>query len=405
MSLFARSWQALLRRPWKPLTFPNKGFAVIPADTRIEEETVPDYVATRYYPARIGEILSSRYQVVGKLGFGTTSTVWLARDLRWVGCILPLIWLLNGCSSYQHVALKLFNESKSIASEQDNELDVYNSLRNSPADHPGRTAIRSLLDSFYIDGPNGKHQCMVHSPLWGSMYQLRHLSPDGKLPEVLVAIMLKRIFQALDLLHNECHVAHTDISESNILLKANEDVLTTFEEAELKEPSPRKEIEGRTIYMSRELSIPESWDAPILSDFGSTTRLDDGAEHRDDIQPNVYRSPEVIMDIPWSYSVDIWNVGCMVWDTLDGRHLFTGYDPEVKAYRGRAHLAEIIALLGPPPSDLLARANLRSKFFSDSGKLSVAQGNTFLTIQRRILCGYTHCRISITRAQGGIPRH
>jgi serine/threonine-protein kinase SRPK3 len=277
-----------------------------------------------------------------------------------VGCILPSIWPLNSCSSYQHVALKLFIESKSIASEQDNELDVYNSIRNSLVDHPGRSAIRALLDSFYIDGPNGKHQCLVHSPLWGSMYQLRRLSSDEKLPEVLVAIMLKRIFQALDLLHNECHVAHTDISESNILLKANEDVLTTFEEAELKEPCPRKELEGRTIYVSRELSIPESWDAPILSDFGSTTRLDDGAEHRDDIQPNVYRSPEVIMDIPWSYSVDIWNVGCMVWDTLDGRHLFTGYDPEAKTYRGRAHLAEIIALLGPPPSDLLARANLRS---------------------------------------------
>lgn len=284
-----------------------------------------------------------------------------------VGRILPLIWPLNSCSSYQHVALKLCIESKFIASEQDNELDVYNSIRNSSADHPGRTAIRSLLDSFYIDGLNGRHQCLVHSPLWGSMYELRHLSPDRKLPEVLIAMMLKRIFQALDLLHNECHVAHTDISESNVLLAANEDVLTIFEKAELKEPCPRKELEGRTIYVSRELSIPESWDAPILSDFGSTIRLDDGAEHRDDIQPNVYRSPEVIMDIPWSYSVDIWNVGCMVWDALDDRHLFTGHDPEDKTYRGRAHLAEIIALLGPPPSDLLARANLRSKFFSSSG--------------------------------------
>lgn len=40
--------------------------------------------------------------------------------------------------------------------------------------------------------------------------------------------------------------------------------------------------------------------------------LDDGLEHREDIQPDVYRSPEVILDIPWTYSVDIWNVGCMV---------------------------------------------------------------------------------------------
>jgi hypothetical protein len=48
--------------------------------------------------------------------------------------------------------------------------------------------------------------------------------------------------------------------------------------------------------------------------------------------------------------------------------LFTGLDPEHNAYRGRAHLSEIIALLGPPPSTLLARANLRSKFFSEKGE-------------------------------------
>jgi serine/threonine protein kinase len=88
---------------------------------------------------------------------------------------------------------------------------------NSSADHPGHIAIRSLLDSFYIDGPNGKHQCLVHLPLWGSLYDLRHLNSDKKLPEIVVAIMLKRMFQALDLLHNKCYVAHTDISELNIL--------------------------------------------------------------------------------------------------------------------------------------------------------------------------------------------
>jgi hypothetical protein len=33
----------------------------------------------------------------------------------------------------------------------------------------------------------------------------------------------------------------------------------------------------------------------------------------------------------------------------------------------------MIALLGPPPPNLLARANLKSKFFSETGKLSVDQ--------------------------------
>ncbi|KAG5933720.1 hypothetical protein E4U60_004318 [Claviceps pazoutovae] len=56
-----------------------------------------------------------------------------------------------------------------------------------------------------------------------------------------------------------------------------------------------------------------------------------------------------------------------IWDTFQGDDHFTGHDSELKTYRGRAHLAEMIALLGPPPPSLLARANLRSKFFSDAG--------------------------------------
>jgi hypothetical protein len=57
-----------------------------------------------------------------------------------------------------------------------------------------------------------------------------------------------------------------------------------------------------------------------------------------------------------------------VWDALQGGPLFTGYDIESEKYQGRAHLAEMIALLGPPPMSLLARANLKDKFFSEQGR-------------------------------------
>jgi serine/threonine-protein kinase SRPK3 len=116
----------------------------------------------------------------------------------------------------------------------------------------------------------------------------------------------------LDFLHTECHVVHTDIKEANILLEADDSVPRAFQQEELDEPCPRKELDGRTIYLSRELRQLKVFGAPVLCDFGSTVRLDDGAEHREDIQPNVYRSPETILKIPWTYSVDIWNVGCMV---------------------------------------------------------------------------------------------
>lgn len=350
-TLLRRAWKSIHPLAWKPLVFPNQGIASIPANEKVEEETIPGYIATRYYPVRIGEIIQDRYQVVGKLGFGLSSTVWLARDL-------------DGC---RHVALKLYVQSDCLESELDTELDVYRRIESAPNHHPGRHAVRSMLDSFELATPSGRHRCLVHEPLWDSALNIKHRNPVRRLPQPVVAFLLKRLFLALDLLHRECHVAHTDIKEANILLPADPSVLTHFEQQELAEPSPQKEVDGGVIYLSREMGTPKAFGAPVLCDFGSAVALDDGQEHREDIQPDVYRSPEVILDVPWTYSVDIWNVGCMVWDAFEGEHLFTGCDPEHGAYRGRAHLAEMIALLGPPPPSLLARSHLRSKFFSKEG--------------------------------------
>jgi serine/threonine-protein kinase SRPK3 len=75
-----KRWSGLGR--WQPLEFNNSNFVRIPVDQAVEEETIPDYVASRYYPVRIGEVFQDRYQVVSKLGFGTSSTAWLARDME-----------------------------------------------------------------------------------------------------------------------------------------------------------------------------------------------------------------------------------------------------------------------------------------------------------------------------------
>ncbi|KAG5985926.1 hypothetical protein E4U52_000778 [Claviceps spartinae] len=80
-SLFRRWLKTLSGRAWKPLAFPSNGSYVMPADEKFEEETIPGYKSSDYYPVRIGEVFHDRYQAVGKLGFGRTSTVWLARDL------------------------------------------------------------------------------------------------------------------------------------------------------------------------------------------------------------------------------------------------------------------------------------------------------------------------------------
>ncbi|KAK3987686.1 Serine/threonine-protein kinase, partial [Cladorrhinum sp. PSN332] len=348
--------RSLLRpfRPvWKPLSFSNHVPLVAPHQT-IEEETLPDYLASRYYPVHIGEVIHGRYQVVGKLGYGATSTVWLARDL----------------TDRQHVTLKLFIHAASMGVQLDNELGIYNRMAKvARRGHPGRIAVRQLLDCFDVEGPDGQHRCLVHLPLWDSVLTLLHRNPVRKLPPGILATILKYLFHALDFLHTECHVAHTDIKADNIMhgIGTKDTMFTTLEQDELQNPSPRKELDdGRFIYLTRELPLPQILENPVLCDFGSAVPLDDGREHREDIQPDVYRAPEVILEAPWTTSVDIWNVGCMIWHIFEGEHLFSGHDPEHAAYRSRAHLAEMVALLGPPPPSLLARGNRSGEFFNSS---------------------------------------
>ncbi|KAK7414462.1 hypothetical protein QQX98_006648 [Neonectria punicea] len=84
----------------------------------------------------------------------------------------------------------------------------------------------------------------------------------------------------------------------------------------------------------------------------------------------------------WSYPVDIWNVGAMIWDVFEGGHLFYGNGSTGKGYTTRAHLAEV----RPPPLDLLLRGVRSKEFFSEDGEwiadVPVPQGNSLEKAER-----------------------
>jgi len=89
-------------------------------------------------------------------------------------------------------------------------------------------------------------------------------------------------------------------------------VCEEFEQEENKAPLPKKILDDfRTVYTSRTFGAPkkESLGRPILCDFGEA-RI--GAPHSGLIQHKPYRAPEVMLDMPWSYGADIWNLGAMV---------------------------------------------------------------------------------------------
>ncbi|KAK1990263.1 kinase-like protein [Colletotrichum falcatum] len=91
---------------------------------------------------------------------------------------------------------------------------------------------------------------------------------------------------------------------------------------------------------------------PVISDF-SATRL------------GVYRAPEIIISLKWDSKIDIWSVGVMVWDLFEGGRLFRA----VKDARldDEQHLAEMTALLGPPPKTFLELSEKCRRYWDSEG--------------------------------------
>ena len=103
----------------------------------------------------------------------------------------------------------------------------------------------------------------------------------------------------------------SDIKATNILTEyGDEAALTSFEKAEMANPSPYKADGDRRIYLTRQMPTPKQPGYPILSDFGEA-RLGT-VENDAKVQPELYRAPEVVLEMGWSYSIDIWSLGCLV---------------------------------------------------------------------------------------------
>jgi serine/threonine protein kinase len=178
------------KAPSPPREPPTSGFEVLDSKYLLEEETFSWYDPEAFYPVRIGEIFQSKYQALGKLGYGSVSTAWLCRDLI----------------DHEYVALKVFISKHRQAQ---NEEKVYKHLRSIKTSHPGAKGIRFLHDQFQLPGKYGPHECLVHEPLGLTLKDIREMSEGEKVSGQLLKPIIKYLLMALDFLHAEARVVHT----------------------------------------------------------------------------------------------------------------------------------------------------------------------------------------------------
>ncbi|OQE14604.1 hypothetical protein PENSTE_c034G08243 [Penicillium steckii] len=328
-----------------PRAFPTSGFKLLDQSIELEEETLPTYQPEEYYPVNQGELFNNRYQTIAKLGYGVTSTVWLAKNLN--------------TSTY--IALKVYKTGR--AQNFESELGILQHMNSFESKHPGRNFVRKLVDHFYVQGPHGRHICLVHEPLGMNMDDVLKFLSKQKMTLEDMKPCIRQLLGALDYLHSECQIIHTDLQLKNLFLPGPDiSYLSRFEEAEAGDPSPRKILKDRIIYQS--LSFLPRPGLPLLGDFGEA-RFGD-LEHTDDIMPNAYRVPEVILRSSWGYKVDTWSVGMIAWRLVCSGGLTNGIN-EDGIFDDRVHMAELIALLGPPSSNFRAQRHLSSAFWDESG--------------------------------------
>ncbi|KAK4619611.1 Serine/threonine-protein kinase prp4 [Fulvia fulva] len=245
-----------------------------------------------------GELLDNRYAVEQQVGKGTFATVVRARDSQ----------------TGSKVAIKIACRNDTMLKAGQKEMQFLERLNEK--DPEDKRYIIRLLGNFTHKG----HLCLVFEGLHMDLRDvLKKFGRDVGINLDAVKIYAYQMFQAL--LHmKHAEVLHADLKPDNILVN-----------------------EKRTLIK--------------ICDFGTAT-LQQDAELTPYLVSRFYRAPEVILGMNFDYAIDMWAIGCTLFELYAGRILFNGSD-------NNGMLRVIQECRGKLPNRLIKRAMLADKYFDE----------------------------------------
>ncbi|KAH9522108.1 Dual specificity tyrosine-phosphorylation-regulated kinase 1A [Dermatophagoides farinae] len=255
------------------------------------------------YIIRPGEKFVDRYEIESLIGKGSFGQVVKAYDH----------------SSQCHVGIKIIKNRKPFLNQAATEIKLLKLMNNYECNGTslqlGKEKIVKLKDYFMWRN----HLCLVFELLSYNLYDLLRNTNFRGVSLNLTRKFAHQMCTALMFLSDQhMSIIHCDLKPENILLC-----------------SPKRS-------------------AIKIIDFGSSCQL--GRRLYQYIQSRFYRSPEVLLGIPYDMAIDMWSLSCILVEMHTGEPLFPGSNETDQ-------MNKIVEVLGLPPKHMLMQGNRTFKYF------------------------------------------
>ncbi len=230
------------------------------------------------------------------------------------------------------VAVKVIKNQPAYFNQSMMEVTVLE-LLNGKHDPEDRHHIVRMKDTFIFR----QHLCVVVELLSLNLYELIRQNQYRGFSLQLCRVFLAQILDALRVL-KEAKIIHCDLKPENILLK--------------------------------------SLDSPGIKviDYGSACHEQQTLYTY--IQSRFYRSPEVLLGLPYSASIDMWSLGCIAAELFLGLPIFPGAS-------GYDQVSRIIETLGIPPTHMLDLGRDAPLYFDKKSSLDGMSTASKYTLKSR----------------------